>query len=56
MPPILITLRARGMGKPTVRKADGYAGLAKIQKRRPPCNGADRGSKFAPRESGQTGE
>jgi hypothetical protein len=54
--PTLIILRARSIGKLTVRKADGYAGLVKIQKRRPSCNGTDRGSKFAPRESGQTGE
>jgi hypothetical protein len=29
-------------GRPTVRKADGHAGMGNQRKRRPSCNGTDR--------------
>jgi len=54
--PILIAQGAGSMGKPIVSEAYGCAGRSKSQKRRPLCNGVDRGSNFAPRESGLTDE
>jgi len=43
----LQALESGNTGRPTVRGADRRAGLAKTKKRMPPCNGVDRGSKFA---------
>ena len=42
------------LGKRAVRQADGSAGKGCRSKQRPVCNEPDRGSDFAPRESGQT--
>jgi hypothetical protein len=44
-------------GKQAVRLAHGCAGMRGWNKRRPPCNGVDRGcvtGNITPRESGQT--
>ena len=38
-------------GRTVVRPTDGAAGKGCWRKRRPRCNGADRGSRFAPSES-----
>ena len=43
-------------GKQTVRRAHGRAGVGCRNKRKPSCNGADTGSKFARRESEQTSD
>jgi hypothetical protein len=42
------------LGKQAARQADRTVGKGGWKKRRPACNGLDRGSSFAPRESGQT--
>ncbi|AXF15557.1 hypothetical protein CUJ87_15040 [Paraburkholderia caledonica] len=41
-------------GRRTVRDADDCAGMGGRKKRRPGCNGPDRGWDITPRESGQT--
>jgi len=43
-------------GNRTARGGDRQAGMGSRRKQKPCCNGADRGSRFAPRESGQTSE
>jgi hypothetical protein len=43
-------------GKPTVRKADRQVGKGDRRKRKPSCNGADTGSKFARLEREQTSD
>ena len=42
------------LGRAVARPTDGTAGKGCRRKRMPCCNGADRGSRFAPRESEQT--
>jgi RNA-directed DNA polymerase len=42
----------RPLGRGAVRRPDEYAGLGSWKKRRPSCNGVDRGSRFAPTRKG----
>jgi hypothetical protein len=51
--PVVLPRLSNG-GKRAARRADGAAGKGRGRKRRPPCNGADRGCDITPPERGQT--
>jgi hypothetical protein len=52
--PLLLLVGISQPGKRDVRRADRCRGKGGWRKRKPACNGSDRGSNFAPRASEQT--